>query len=118
MKTKTALIVTFMAVAPLLSSCFLGPSACTLELEERLDPTTVVLEVGESITPTFELYSCQGEKQLEDSFTWVSANPQIASVDRMSGAITALSVGKTDVEVSGKEYRVTQAVKVTVVETQ
>ena len=112
------LIFAVMAIAFLLNSCFLVPTTCTLELEERLDPETVTLEVGESVTPTFELYSCQGEKQLENSFTWTSANPQIASVGRVSGTITALSVGKTDVKVSGQEYNVAQVVEVTVVKVQ
>ena len=99
-----------------LGGCY--PTFCTFELEERLDPKAVTLAVGESVTPTVELYTCGGSKTVTDTFVWTSENPQVASVERTVGKITALSEGQTDVEVLAKKTEITQTVTVTVVAPQ
>lgn len=117
MKTIT-MSLSILALVPLLGSCFLVPRECTLELEGRLEPRAVTLEVGESITPTVGLYSCGGREQLSDTFIWTSENPEVASVERSTGTITARSVGQVDVEVLAQEYDLSQVVEVTVTEAQ
>jgi uncharacterized protein YjdB len=98
---------------PLVSGCF--AALCTLELGTRLEPRAVTLEVGESVTPTVGLYACGGRKTVPNIFVWTSKNPEIASVERTTGTISALLEGQVDVEVLAQEHDLSQAVEVTVV---
>lgn len=107
------LFLSVFSLLPLLSGCFSVP--CTLELEARLEPRAVTLEVGESVTPTVGLYTCGGREIVTDTFIWSSGNPRIASVERTSGTITAHAVGQVEVEVLAQAADFTQIVNVTVV---
>jgi uncharacterized protein YjdB len=55
------------------------------------------------------------EKLCQTHFVWTSKTPEIASVERTTGTITALSEGQADVEVLAQEHDFPQIVDVTVV---
>lgn len=104
-----------LALIPLLGSCN-SYFFCTAELEIRLEPTSVTLEVGETVTPTLELYTCGGSQRVPDTFVWTADEPQIASVDETNGTITSRSPGQTTVAVAGQTYGNLGTVEVTVLD--
>lgn len=88
--------------------------ACTDELGARYEPETLSLKVGEAEQLSVTLLSCGGTEVLEDDITWLSDNPDIASVVPDSGVVTALSEGETFVRASGAFYGEVGGVPVTV----
>ncbi len=96
----------------LLLSLGLEGCSCTTELGFRIDPTKTSLRINETIVPTFYLSSCGGLQRIDDHNTWTSKDPNIASVDKESGLITAKAVGQTFVYVQTEVYHDTGRIKV------
>lgn len=92
---RTTLSVTLAAVA-LLGGCNLvEPEACTSDLTIRVSPEAVELTVGGSSTVRAEAFGCGGRQPLEEDMRWTSADPDVATVDRVSGHVTAIGPGST-----------------------
>lgn len=74
----------------------------------QLSVTEIILKVGETYTPVV----IKG-----DADRWVSANKKIATVDKITGKITAISVGTTTITASDFWYFGNKAtIKVTVID--
>ena len=79
-------------------------TVCTLELGIVLTPRDTVVAAGGQFRPELTLRSCGGTRILTDSFTWTSADPSVAAVEKTSGLITATKAGVTSISVSGERY--------------
>ena len=86
---------------------------CPSILLTDINPQKVELTVGETVTPTVELLTCEG-KQILDINTWTSGDEAIATVDPESGLIMARSVGQTRVEVENETYGWLGSIDITV----
>lgn len=89
-------------------------TACTDDLRQRIDPTSMTLDVGQEASASAEFLGCGGSKRLADEITWSSADPAVASVDAATGRITGRSSGVTNVTPRGARYGVLHHVSVTV----
>lgn len=72
-----------------------GPEACTDDLRWTVTPTEADLAVGESVTVRAEAFGCGGEEPLQEEMRWSSADPAVASVDEVTGQVTANAPGST-----------------------
>jgi hypothetical protein len=101
------LLPLFLCLALSTASCGItGPPdrACSAELGVRLSPADTTILIGQSFAATISLTTCGGGVSLEDSFTYSSSAPQIASVDPSAGVVTGESVGDAEIQVSGDRY--------------
>ena len=90
--------VTLLGVAMLVGGCgVLGPEACTSDLSWRVTPEEAQLAVGESSIARAEAFGCGGREPLDEDMRWTSADPAVASVDPMTGRITAEAPGNTTI---------------------
>ena len=88
--------VALVTTALLLGGCGLvGPEVCTRELGWRVSPDEVELSVGQSTTVRAEAFSCGGKEALEVEMRWTSGDPQVATVERITGRVTATGNGTT-----------------------
>ncbi len=92
--------VLFAAVATF--GCAEG--VCTLELTVFLAPRDTTITVGESFKPRLSLSGCGGRKQFSDQVTWRSENVAVAPVDSVTGRITGVAPGETEVRATGERY--------------
>lgn len=81
-------------------------SNCTDDLSYRVSPTTRILAVNESFTPSAEFRGCRGSKHLDDVITWSTDNPGVVSVNATTGQVTGLSIGLARVTATGAKYGV------------
>lgn len=106
----------------LLSILFLTPSVsgcgCTLELRQYLEPSMLMLTVGETATPPkISIYGCNLPRTVVEITRWESENPDVASVDAKTGVVTGVAPGETvinafgtDTDVdTGKDYETYEA---------
>jgi uncharacterized protein YjdB len=70
---------------------------------------------GETAQPLFKVFTCTGTVELEVTPRWESADTDVATVDALTGLITAqLPGGNTEVTVSEDEYGTDAVVDVSV----
>lgn len=91
------------------------PRVCPADLAYTLTPENVSLLPGETAQPLFKVFTCAGKVELEVTPRWESADPDIATVDALTGLITAQQVGgNTEVTVTEDEYGTEAVVNVSV----
>ena len=95
------------------SSCGLLPCGAD-DLDIRFVPSEVTLTVGQTQAARVELGACHFNRSLTDRITWTSDDLTIASVDSLSGKITARASGSTTVRARGETYHDLGGVRVTV----
>ena len=96
-------MIVAIAAVMLLAACPDGPlMTCTDELSMRISPLDTTIAVGQGFTPTVNLTTCGGRRQLDDDFSFEAENPLVAEVN--AGRITAKSRGTTSVAVKGTKY--------------
>lgn len=90
---------------------------CTRELGASLTPRDTVISVGANFSASIALSTCGGRQQLEDTFTWRTADTVVVRVSA-SGVATASVLARTpghaDIEVVGAHYGSVGRVRVTV----
>jgi hypothetical protein len=119
---KTTLAVVSLGLVLLLNSCggtdrvvVDPPRPCPDDLRVTLTPENVSLLPGETVQPSFKVFTCAGTRELQVTPHWESADPVVATVDASSGLITAQQVGgNTEVTVSEDEYGTEAVVDVSV----
>lgn len=62
------------------------------------------LRVGDAFTPVAAAFTCGGAQLLAEVWVWKTADSTVASVDSLSGRITARSAGTTRVTPTGRRY--------------
>ena len=75
---------------------------CPDVLVTRLDPRSTVLGVGGSVVVTARAEACG--KALPDQWHYFLADTAVASVDSLTGRVTARRVGATEVGARGTRY--------------
>ena len=94
-------------------SCGLIPCGAD-DLDVRFVPNDVTLAVGQTQTVRVELGSCHFHNKLDDQITWTSEDTAVATVDSLSGTITARGAGGTNVLAQAATYHNVGGVHVTV----
>lgn len=93
---KAAVQALALTISLLIGGCgVVGPEACNADLTWRVTPTEARLAVGESMTVKGEAFGCSGTERLEEDVRWSSEDPAVASVNDMTGQVTAEAVGST-----------------------
>lgn len=77
------------------------------------DHQTLALLPGEQITLTAKVVD-EKAAVMEKKVTWTSSNPEVASVDETTGAITAKAVG--DAQVTASFQEITRSIPIVVIE--
>ncbi len=91
----------------LVSSCATSNNvveACTQELGMQFIPRDTTLVVGESFKARVQLLSCGGRRRLSDDVVWKVEDERVATVDSVSGRVTAVAPGETVVSGKGRRY--------------
>ena len=89
--------ITFVVAASLMGCGTLDPDVCTADLTWRVTPTEANLTVGESVTAEAEAFGCGGREPLAEEMRWSSADPTVASVNEITGLISAEATGITKI---------------------
>ena len=92
-----------------ISSCNKGDSVSVTGI--TLDPSSVILEVGESIRLTASVTPDDADNP---AFNWNSGNNAVAKVDK-DGYVTAVEEGDTEITVTTQDGKFTQSCSVTVI---
>lgn len=80
------------------SGCELLPfQECESDLRWSYSPDEATLPIGESFTAEAKAFGCGGTERLDVDMRWSSDNRFIASVDSMTGRVTAQSEGTTTI---------------------
>jgi hypothetical protein len=87
---------------------------CDLDLEYRVEPTSITLNRGEVFLPHARVFGCGGTDELTDHWTWSTTDPLIVLVDPESGRTTALASGSAVISGFANTYHVEVHVSVTV----
>lgn len=84
--------------AVVLGGCgVLDPDLCTGDLSWRVTPTEANLAVGKSVIVEAEALGCGGREPLEEEMRWASEDPAVATVNAMTGRVTAEGAGTTKI---------------------
>jgi hypothetical protein len=103
-----------LAMALILSACSSIAGTCTDELRVRITPQDTTLAAGRAFSPAVSLSTCGGKQRLEDSFTFQSTNPAVASVEPTTRRVVAVRSGEADILVTGQQYGNVGRIRVTV----
>lgn len=80
---------------------------CPADLRFSWSPRDTTITVGDQFTIQFSLFGCAGTKRLtDDSLTFTSSNPAIATVERTTGVVTGIAPGADTVAVTAPQYDV------------
>ncbi|MBL0937641.1 MAG: Ig-like domain-containing protein [Gemmatimonadaceae bacterium] len=93
---------------------FTTACGCDADLQSRFDPSTKLLAVGESFTPSVKILGCGGTEPLRDVVTWAATDSSVVRVDAATGRTTALRTGSTFVRATGQTYYNVGGIAVTV----
>ncbi len=89
--------ITLVVAASVMGCGVLDPDVCTLDLTWRVTPTEASLAVGESVTAKAEAFGCSGRQPLAEEMRWSSDDPTVASVNEITGLISAEATGITKI---------------------
>ena len=90
--------VVLLLAAVLGTGCdVLGPSVCPADLRWSVSPREADLTVGESVIARAEALGCGGTERLEEEMRWTSTDPTVATVNEVTGRITARGAGNARV---------------------
>ena len=78
--------------------------ACGDDLVSRVDPRSRALRVGESYVAAASAWGCGGTKRLTDEWRYFAVDTTVVRVDAVTGRVTALAPGATDVGARGRVY--------------
>lgn len=87
------------AAALLLSGCDLPlPVDCPADIGWEVSPQQRTVQVGQSFTAEAFVLSCGGRDRERASVVWRSSDPMVAQVDSVSGRVSGVAPGSTQVE--------------------
>ena len=93
-------------LAAVFVACDLAPvfGGCSDDLYTRVDPPTRDLRVGETYVAVASAWGCGQTKRLTDEWRYFAVDTAVARVDSLTGRVTALAAGTTDIGARGRRY--------------
>jgi hypothetical protein len=77
---------------------------CPSDIRVAAAPNDTTVDVGAHITATVQVSTCGGTHVRQDVITWVSTNPDVASVEPLTGVVTAIRAGTTMISAGDARY--------------
>lgn len=111
---RTPAFLGALAAGLTLTACSQFTEACTQELRVELAPRDTSVKTGATFPVAARLSSCGGKQQLHDTFTFLSTNPAVVSVDGATQRATAVGSGTAEISVTGRQYGQVGSIRVIV----
>lgn len=98
-------VISAICVLFLMTSCSLiSTSDCPSDLSIQRSPVDITLSVGDQFTGHLSLRGCHDRVEIHDTYTWVSEDTTVLTVDRSTGVATAVKSGSTRLLVETATY--------------